>query len=432
MASDADLAGLLAAVARAGASLVLVGDPRQLDAVGPGGALAALCRRRPDLVTTLDSNVRQRDPGDRLALAQLRDGSASAAIAWYADAGRVRAVPTRPDTLAAMADAWAADRAGGRDTLLLAWRRADVADLNRLARDRWDQLGHLRGDDVQVEGGRHYAAGDRLVALMPNHAAGLVTSEIMTVLSVDPQSITVRLESGRTTSIAGEGIDEAHLDYGYAVTVHRAQGATCDRAHVLAGGGGRELAYVALSRAREHTTVYAVADDLDQAVDDLRSDWTVGRHQRWITETTARPSRSSAPEANPTDLRRHLERLEGDRSELLAGTGRWRNTREGAAARERNAAVAELGVAQRTATNPTARRRERRIASRSLDRLRAAVDTAEHRWQAVGQPVEAQLRSQIDEVELGLVQISRDQMNERFARLQQRSRELPISRGISR
>lgn len=39
----------------------------------------------------------------------------------------------------------------------------------------------------------------------------------------------------------------AHIDHGYAVTVHKAQGATVDRAYVLASGGmDRHLAYVGL------------------------------------------------------------------------------------------------------------------------------------------------------------------------------------------
>ena len=74
MADDANLARLVLAVERSGASLVLVGDHRQLAAVGPGGALAALLDRRPDLVVTLDENVRQHDPAERQALAELRDG----------------------------------------------------------------------------------------------------------------------------------------------------------------------------------------------------------------------------------------------------------------------------------------------------------------------------------------------------------------------
>ncbi len=113
MADDADLARLTLAVHRAGAHLVLVGDHRQLAAVGPGGALAALLDRRPDLVATLTDNVRQRDPAERQALAELRDGSVPHAVAWYARNGRIHTQPTRIETLETMVDAWAADTANG-------------------------------------------------------------------------------------------------------------------------------------------------------------------------------------------------------------------------------------------------------------------------------------------------------------------------------
>ena len=77
---------------------------------------------------------------------------------------------------------------------------------------------------------------------------------------------------------AGEAGPE-RLDYGYAITVHRSQGGTIDTGHRLADGGGRELAYVSMSRARDRSTVYVVADDLDQACSDLTHDWTVERRR---------------------------------------------------------------------------------------------------------------------------------------------------------
>jgi hypothetical protein len=47
MTADVDLARLLGAVGRAGAKLIVVGDDRQLDAIGPGGALTALTALTP-------------------------------------------------------------------------------------------------------------------------------------------------------------------------------------------------------------------------------------------------------------------------------------------------------------------------------------------------------------------------------------------------
>ncbi|MGH9250798.1 MAG: ATP-dependent DNA helicase, partial [Acidimicrobiales bacterium] len=411
MADDADLARLTLAVERARAGLVLVGDHRQLAAVGPGGGLAALLHRRPNLVVTLADNVRQRDPAERQALAQLRDGNVPAAVAWYANAGRMRTEPCRVDTLVAMTNSWATDVAAGHESALLAWRRADVADLNRLARDHWARLGRLRDDDITVTGGRTYAVGDRIVALAPNPAARIVTSEQLTITALTADRIDARTGGGRMVALTGTALDADHLDHAYALTVHRAQGATYERTHYLAAGGGRELAYVALSRARDRTVVYAIADDLAQAVDDLQADWGVERHQRWITETAARIGRhpepvpaqvtSAWPETRvPLEVRRaetyrRLVALERDLADLCAGTGRWRHTPQGGTARHRNDAARRLNDAQRRANAPTAKRRDRRAAAQSLNVLTAALHQAGRRWQEIGQPIADRLRGDI-------------------------------------
>jgi ATP-dependent exoDNAse (exonuclease V) alpha subunit len=314
MADDADLARLVLAVERSNAQLVLVGDHRQLAAVGPGGALAALLERRPEMVVALDHNVRQADRAERRALAELRDGSVPKAVAWYARSGRIRTEPNRVETLVAMTEAWADDLTAGHSTALLGWRRADVAHLNRLARDQWARLGQLTGDDTEVTGGRPYAVGDRIVALAPNRDAQIVTSEQLTITAVARDLITAHTTDGRSVVLTGDAIDTEHLDYAYALTVHRAQGATYDRAHVLAAGGGRELAYVALSRARDRTTIHATADDLAQAIDDLQADWSVEHHQRWITDTPAEVGQ------HPDPIRADLDELQDLLSERFGTT----------------------------------------------------------------------------------------------------------------
>ncbi len=264
----------------------------------------------------LADNVRQHDPHERAALDQLRSGSVEDAVEWYVRAGRTTIAPTRVVALAGMVDAWADDLTAGHDSVLLAWRRADVADLNRLARARADQLGLIHGRDLVAPGGRAYAAGDRVVVLGPIPDAGLVTSQRGVVVSVDKHTLT--LDSGdRTVTLTRQQIDAEHLDHGYATTVHRAQGATCDRAHVFADGGGRELAYVAMSRARDCTTLHAVADTSAQAVEDIETDWATDRHQRWVSQTAA-----PAPEgvrARPVGIDRAAlrERLESERQRLL-------------------------------------------------------------------------------------------------------------------
>jgi conjugative relaxase-like TrwC/TraI family protein len=439
MADDANLDRLLLAVERAHAKLVLVGDPRQLDAVGPGGALAALIERHRDVVVRLDDNVRQRDADERRALAELRDGSVSDAIAWYVDRGRMSVAPTRIDTLVAVADAWATDVSTGHHTALLAWRRRDVADLNRLARDRWDRAGHLVGDDVVIDG-RPYAVGDRIVALAPLPAAGIVTSERLTITALTGERIDARTDHGRTVTLTGEHLDREHLDHAYAVTVHRAQGATFDRAHVLAAGGGRELAYVALSRARDRTTIHITADELSQGIEDLRAEWGVERHQRWIIDGAAEPGHEAAPAAlsvrpgerdeAPPDVRRsdanqRLGDFERDYRDLHAGIGRWSQTAEGAAARHLQEARHRLDHTRRLVTAPDVRRRERRAASRLLPVLEAVVRTAEQQWQAVVQPVVDQILDDIRATRCEIDRLDSHELIDRVDRLQRASAGVP-------
>src|SRR5439155_22948751 len=104
-----------------------------------------------------------------------------------------------------------------------------------------------------------------------------------TVATVDPAAggMSVRVSDGTVIGLSREETGRDRLDYGYAVTVHRAQGATVDLAHRLEDGGGRELAYVALSRARHRTTVHLAADTPDQAIEQLRDLWSRERRPRW-------------------------------------------------------------------------------------------------------------------------------------------------------
>jgi hypothetical protein len=87
--SDVDLARLLTAVERSGAKLIVVGDDRQLGAIGPGGALTALAERHPQQLWALNDNIRQTYPAEGGAFSQLRDGDIASAVGWYARNGRV-------------------------------------------------------------------------------------------------------------------------------------------------------------------------------------------------------------------------------------------------------------------------------------------------------------------------------------------------------
>ncbi|MDP1804946.1 MAG: AAA family ATPase, partial [Acidimicrobiales bacterium] len=185
MSADAGLLQVLSAASRAGAKVLLVGDHRQLGAVGPGGGFESLVARYGAAVHVLDENVRQRDVAERAALAELRDGDVAKSVASYARRGRIVAAPDRASAVEAVVAGWAADVAQGHETMMYAYRRADVAMLNGVGRQAWRSLGRLGDEELLAPGGTPYAVGDRVVALAPAAGGTVVTSETGTVVALD-------------------------------------------------------------------------------------------------------------------------------------------------------------------------------------------------------------------------------------------------------
>ncbi|MHB1536535.1 MAG: ATP-dependent DNA helicase, partial [Acidimicrobiales bacterium] len=277
-----------------GSKLIIIGDHRQLGAVGPGGSLGALVARDTGSVHVLRENVRQADPGERTMLAHLRAGNVEQAVTWYADHGRMDTAAGRDQALEQTVAAWAKDVADGKQATMMAWRRANVSALNTRAQQAMRQAGRLTGPELHVAA-YTYQAGDRIITLAPSAHGQLVTSQRGEVTGVDPdaRSLTVRTDDGRTHTLGHDQIGPDKFALGYATTVHRSQGDTFDTAHLFADGGGRELAYVAMSRARDVAHLHAVADNVYQAVEDLT--WTgAARSDRPGPSTPARPNTPGA------------------------------------------------------------------------------------------------------------------------------------------
>ncbi|GAC1699883.1 MAG: MobF family relaxase [Candidatus Acidiferrum sp.] len=95
------------------------------------------------------------------------------------------------------------------------------------------------------------ACGDRLL-LMENRRDSTIrvkNGEIATVAAIGRNGA-IRLNDGRTLPP-----DYRRIDYGYAITTHRAQGKSVDAVIISADAMQRELFYVAATRARESITV---------------------------------------------------------------------------------------------------------------------------------------------------------------------------------
>jgi hypothetical protein len=436
MADDADVAMVLTAASASGAKVVMVGDDRQLGAIDPGGAHGALVARHAPMVHVLSKSLRQRDAGEAAALAELRGGHLAAAVDWYVDHDRVVVAPRSDELLDSAVDAWATDALAGKDAAMVAWRRANVAELNARARERWAEAGQLSGPELTTAGGTRFAAGDRVVALAPCAGGQVVTSERGVVTGVDPhaRSLVARMDDGRVKRFGPEDLDAAHLAHGYATTVHRMQGATTEVTHVFADGGGRELGYVAMSRAKECSTLYVVADDVFQAKEDLSRDWTHERRWTWAIDTGTPGTAGKAdrgrdlvlaraalvrerdalralvpPDARPEReaLERQIDHLESRLGSLRAGRSQDPDVQ--ALDRAWARAQRERAEAERRGEDRSLSRRERRRWSERAETLRAP---------------EVEARQQLEEAQERAFIAQAPQLKESHARLEARQDEL--------
>jgi Ti-type conjugative transfer relaxase TraA len=283
MVGSRQMQRLLERAQQAGAKVVLVGDPEQLQAIEAGAAFRALLERHG--AAEISEVRRQREGWQREATRELAIGQTGDALARYEQAGMVVGHATQEEARAALVEGWLVGRQQepSRSQLMLASTRADAAALNQLARQRLGRAGAL-GLDHRIateQGERDFAAGDRLMFLRNERALGASTDgqggtavkngTLGTVTSIQGQGegarLTVRLDARDTATPAPEVTfavrDYGALTHGFAATIHKAQGVTVERAHVLASRAmDRHAAYVALTRHREGVRLHWARDEL--------------------------------------------------------------------------------------------------------------------------------------------------------------------------
>ncbi len=257
MVGTRQLARLVEHASTRGAKIVLVGDPRQLPEIDAGGVLAGLAKTGP--VLSLSENRRQREPWERSALNQFRSGSVEKALDAFETHGRIERVATLTNVRERIVDAWAEARAQGEEPIMLAARREDVRALNSLARAT--MADRLVGPTLAVDG-EPFQAGDRVMTLRNNRRLDVRNGErgIVQAINVDRRSMTVQM-ADRIVELPATYLEAGHLTHGYAMTVHKAQGVTADRAFVLGTDDlYREMGYVAMSRGRLGNHLYVVGE----------------------------------------------------------------------------------------------------------------------------------------------------------------------------
>lgn len=261
MADNEKLAKVLDCAHKKGCRVVLIGDQRQLPAIGQGGLFREVHdRMKPEAKGELTEIVRQKDAWARSAIQAFGRGEIKEAMKEYEARGFVSVSENRDEAMGRLVGAWSErGLSNPKDHLMLASTNAEVNALNDMAQKTRLAAGELGWKSVTV-GGEKIFENDRVLFTETKKQLGIINSEFGTVTAVDQRRMRLTVQvDGADQPVTFSLAQFDGLKRGYAATVHRAQGMTLDQnSYILFGGTmqSREMTYVQISRARGDTFLF--------------------------------------------------------------------------------------------------------------------------------------------------------------------------------
>ena len=137
--------------------------------------------------------IRHRHAAEREGARLIREGEGADALQLYRSEERVVVAPDADARREAMVADWHEAFERGEDALMVAKRNVEVANLNELARAARREQGRLGDTEIEV-GENTFAAGDRVITRVNDHANQIYNRERWTVAEVDAERCRVVLE----------------------------------------------------------------------------------------------------------------------------------------------------------------------------------------------------------------------------------------------
>lgn len=254
---------------RAADALRALPEDARLDAV------ESLCARQPKLAIAFG---RWRERYDhqwlRDAVRKFATGEAKDALSMLDERGRLKLISGHAAMVDALISDWAADKAALPTKTMIAGTRAEVRELNDKARALLISAGRVldaEGLDAEIihrdetREQKRFAPGDRVVFTKNDKEVGVANGVAGTIVAIERAMFTplLRIElddaNERGDKVVMVPPSFGRFDHAYCLTNHKSQGRTFDSAYCLVNPSmaDREWTYVAASRSRFSTTLYA-------------------------------------------------------------------------------------------------------------------------------------------------------------------------------
>jgi hypothetical protein len=218
---------LLSEAARAGATVIALGDDRQFQSVARGDALRLMQIAVGNRTIDLGETRRQRQPWQREATHAVRRGDVREALEAYRGRGFVRESKTQAEAREALVARWSELEADGVEVGIETYTNKERVALNGSARSAFRALGKLQGRDTILEtmdGKTPYAIGERVVVRESIRSADLFNGSVVTVRGIRGAVLDVERRDGSVVAI--DTREHPGLQHGYASTEFREQGST--------------------------------------------------------------------------------------------------------------------------------------------------------------------------------------------------------------
>jgi Ti-type conjugative transfer relaxase TraA len=246
---------LLSHAEKAEAKVRLVGDAWQLHAVDAGDAFRHVSKEVPHTSSaSLTEIMRQKEAWQREASTALATHDMTRGIGAYHERGFIKEFDDQEKAREGLLDQWQKDREAHPDAsqIILAHTNLEREALNDRVREMKRERGELGSEKLVRTETRslRLAEGDRLMFTRNEYNLGVKNGTLSTLEKLDGHHLHVKLDDGRQLAVNTH--DYGHFDYGYALTVHKSQGVTVDRAYMMATKSmNAELAYVGMTRHKE-------------------------------------------------------------------------------------------------------------------------------------------------------------------------------------
>lgn len=268
-----------------GAVVRALGDDQQLSAVGSGGALRLLKNtvgavHLEDLhrFRNADGTANEAEAEATLALREPPLHGTDDPWTFYRENRRV--VGGDAETMTSQVfEAWQKDTNDGKHSIMMAFDNATVTELNARAQAYRIATGELddKSPAAMLRDGLTARAGDVIVTRENNRRLSLnrgkdfvKNNDVWNVATAHTDgSLTVRHHNHQGTVTLPAAYVREKTMLGYAATIHRTQGVTCDTVHALVSSTlSRALAYVAASRGRYSNKLYGITAE-GEALEDV-------------------------------------------------------------------------------------------------------------------------------------------------------------------